>query len=173
MAYFFLPALVSAVVALAACLPWGATEPVQFALPLLTMAVIFYWTINRRDQMPTPLVFLFGLFTDLATAGPLGYWALNFLIAVTIAHYGIDRYADGRGWLTTLSFFAIAVSAVSAAGWLLSSLFFLRTMPARPLLQGGLIAIAAYPVISYLLTPINHLVGFAAHAYGLEKDDRR
>lgn len=161
---FLLPVLISFVVALAACLPWGAPVPVQIALPLLTMAVIFYWTVKRPGQLPAPLVFLIGLFTDLATAGPLGYWALNFLIAVAIASYGLDTYGDRRSWVVTTFFFAVAVLAVSTIGWLLSSLFFFRVMPVVPLVQGGLIAVAAYPVIAYLLMPFDRVVGYAALA---------
>ena len=165
------PALVSLMVALAACLPWGAPVPVEFALPLLTMAVIFFWTVRRSDQLPSPLVFAIGLFTDLASAGPLGYWALNFLIAVAIASHGIDKIADRRDPFAVVFGFAAAVTVVSLIGWLLSSLFFLRPMPVRPLLLGGVIAITAYPLITYLLAPLDRAVGHALHARGLAEDD--
>jgi rod shape-determining protein MreD len=167
-----LPALLSFVVALAACLPWGAPVPLQFALPLLTLAVIFYWTIEQPGLLPSPLVFLIGLFTDLATAGPLGYWALNYLIGVTIASYGLDRFAEGRGRIVTTAFFAVAVAVVSCVGWLLSSLFFLRPMPVEPLLEGGAIAIAAYQPITLLLLPIDRLVDPAVRALQLRGADQ-
>jgi len=169
--YVLLPALVSVLVALASCLPWGAPIPVEYALPMVSMAVIFYWTVKRPDQIPSPLVFLIGLFTDLATAGPLGFWALNFLIAVAIASHGLDHFADRREPIAVVIAFACAVIAVSIGGWLLSSLFFLRAMPFGPISIGALIAVVAYPAISYLFAPIDRAVGHALHADGLRKDD--
>ena len=170
-AYVVLPALISFIVALAACLPWGAPVPVEFALPLLTMAVIFFWTVKRREQLPSPLVFCIGLFTDLATAGPLGYWAFNFLVAVVIASYGLDYFANRRAPIAAFMFFAVTVVIVSMTGWSLSSLFFLRSVPVRPLLMGALIAVAAYPLITYLLAPVDRMVGHALQAAGLRQDD--
>jgi len=172
LANILLPVLITSIVALAACLPWGAPAPVQFALPLLTMAVIFYWAVKRRHQLPSPAVFLIGLFTDLATAGPLGYWALNFLIAVAVASYGIDRIDNRRSLLATTFAFALAVAAVSGIGWLLSSLFQLRALPAQSLTQGALIAVAAYPVVAYALGPVDRLVGYSESAASLRGMDR-
>lgn len=166
-----LPALVSLLVALAACLPWGAPIPVEFALPLMTMAVIYYWSVHRSDLVPSPFVFGIGLFTDLATSGPLGYWALNLLIAVAVANYGIDRIADRRDAFAVMAGFALTVTVVSSIGWLLSSLFFLRTMPVRPVLLGAIIAITAYPLVTYLLGPLDRAIGHVLHARGLAKDD--
>lgn len=172
LANLLLPVLVTCIVALAACLPWGAPAPVQFALPLLTMAVIFYWAVKRRHQLPSPVVFLIGLFTDLATAGPLGYWALNFLIAVAIASYCTDRIDSRRGLAATIVMFALAVVAVSIIGWLLSSLFQMRAVPAQSLVQGALTAVMAYPVIAYILGPIDRLVSYSGRAASLRGVDR-
>jgi rod shape-determining protein MreD len=167
MAYFLIPAAITLLVALGTCLPWGAPAPVQFALPLLTMAVIFYWSVNRRRQLPSPVVFFAGLFTDLATAGPLGYWALNFLISVAIASYGIGRFADRRSLVATTVMFAVSVAVVSAAGWLLSSLFLMRAMPYQSLAEGALIATAAYPALAYFLRPFDRMVDRAQRAANL------
>jgi len=170
-ALLFLPSLICFVVALAACLPWGAPLPVQFALPLLTMAVIFFWSVKRPDQLPSLIVFLIGLFTDLATAGPMGYWPLIFLLAAVIAGYGRERLALGGDLIATTILYSVAVCAVSFVGWSLSSLFFLRAMPVRPLIEGGAIAIVAYPVIAYLLLPVNRVVGQAVQAGGFRGSD--
>ena len=170
-AYVLLPGLITMLVALAACLPWGAPAPVAYALPLFTMAVIFYWTLNRRDLLPSPLVFALGVFTDLATAGPLGYWALNFLITLAIASYGPDRFGDRRDNVTAISLFAAAVVMVSVIGWALSSLFFLRPMPVRSLIMSSALAMLAYPLIAYLLSPLDRLTGYGLHGLRLRKDD--
>lgn len=172
-AYLLIPGLTSFLVALAACSPWGAPVPVQFALPLLTMAVIFYWTVRQPDLLPSPVVFILGLFTDIATAGPLGYWSLNYLIGLAIAAYGLGRFTEARGWIVATAFFAAAVFVVSAVGWLLSSLFLLRPMPVGPLLEGGGLAIAGYPFAILLLWPFDRLVDGAARLLRLQGADSR
>ncbi len=166
-----LPTLVSFLVALSACLPWGAPMPVQFALPLITMAVIFYWAINQPRQLPSPVVFLIGLFTDLATAGPLGFWALNYLIGYAIGSYAPNWNHDRRDGPAAMLFFTIAVILVSLLGWLLTSLFNLQLTAVRPMLLGGLIAVAAYPVVTYVLKPIERAVAMAVEAGLFRQDD--
>lgn len=171
LAPLILPSLVSLLVALSACLPWGAPMPVQFGLPLVALAVIFFWAVHRSPQLPSPVVFLIGLFTDLATAGPLGFWAFNYLAGYAIASYAPEWYRDRLNGTATWIFFSLAVALSSLLGWLLTSLFALQTTPVRPMLLGGVIAVAAYPVISLLLGPLERLVGRAAQAARFRQAD--
>jgi len=164
-----LPVLVSFGVALASCLPWGAPLVVQYAMPLLTMAVIFNWTMKRRELLPSPAIFLIGLFMDLATAGPLGYWALNFLIAMAVASYSPGRFAGQQP--AAMVMFAAAVATVTVFGWLLASLLAMRASPVGSFLLGGLLAVAAYPAVGYLLAPFDRAVGVALDAIGRGRDN--
>ena len=156
-----LPALISLLAAISASLPWGAPASVSLALPLMALSVIFYWGIHRGAQLPSPVVFAIGIVTDLATDGPMGFWALNFLMGYAIAYYGPRWNGERRQGLAVLALFGVAVATVSLLSWLLTSLFFLHAMPAGPLLTGAFGALVAYPVISFVLTPLDRAVGNA------------
>lgn len=167
----FYPVLVSLLAVISASLPWGAPVSVSLALPLIALGVIFFWSIHRPGQLPSPLVFLFGLLTDLATDGPLGFWALNFLVGYAIAVYGPVWNGGRREGVAELLLYATAVLAVSGLNWTLTSLFFLKTMPIRPLMIGGVVAFAAYPAISFVLTPLDRVVGQVLERISNPQDD--
>lgn len=161
-----LPALISFLAAVPGSLRWGASPQVSMVLPLLALAVIFFWALRRGSQLPSPLVFLIGLFTDLATDGPLGFWALNFLICYAVGAYGPGWIGQSRDGLGAIGLFACAMAIVTAIGWLLTSLFILQPTPILPALVGGGVAVAAFPVVSLLLGPADRLVGLAVRRAG-------
>ena len=170
-AYLLYPVTVSLIAVISASLPWGAPVSVALAMPLIALGVIFFWGIHRPGQLPSPLVFLFGLLTDLVTDGPLGFWAQNFLIGYAISVYGPLWNGGRREGGAALLLFAAAVLAVSGLSWVLTSLFFVKTTPVQPLVIGGVVAFAAYPAISFVLAPLDRAVGLALQRISNPQDD--
>ncbi len=170
-AYLLFPVLVSLIAVLSTSLPWGAPLSVSTALPLLALGVVFYWGIHRPRQLPAPAVFLFGLLTDLATDGPLGFWALNYLAGYAVAVYGPLWNGGRRAGAAGIVLFAVAVLVVTGLNWSLTSLFFLKPMPLRPLMIGAAVALFAYPVIGFVLAPIERAVGLALERVANPQDD--
>jgi len=170
-AYLLTPVAVSLIAVICASLPWGAPASIALALPLIALGVIFFWGLRRPGQLPSPLVFLFGLLTDLASDGPLGFWALNFLIGYAVAVYGPVWNGGRRDGVAALLLFAATLLLVSVLSWVLSSLFFLKAMPLRPLMIGGVVAFGAYPVISYVLAPLERAVGYTLERTSNAQDD--
>jgi rod shape-determining protein MreD len=170
-AYLLFPVLASLVAVISAALPWGAPMSVALALPLVAMGVIFYWGIHRPAQLPSPVVFVFGLLTDLATDGPLGFWALSFLVGYAIAVYGPAVNGGRREGPAALMLYAAAILAITGLNWSLTSLFFLKPMPLQPLLIGGAVALAVYPAIGFVLSPLERAVGLALQRLSTPQDD--
>ena len=52
-------------------------------IPSLGLISIFYWGIYRPDLMPGWAVFLLGLVQDLLSGGPVGIYALIYLLLAT------------------------------------------------------------------------------------------
>ena len=165
------PAVVSLIAVICASLPWGAPVSIALALPLIALGVIFFWSLHRPGQLPSPIVFLFGVLADLATDGPLGFWALNFLVGYAIAVYGPLGNGGRREGVAALLLFAATVFVVSGLSWVLTSLFFLKTMPIRPLMTGAVVAFFAYPAITFVLTPLDRAVGLALQRTSDPQDD--
>ena len=59
-------------------LPLGL-NPFKISLSIAIIP-IFYWSIYRPDLFPIFFVFVAGILYDLISGGPLGQWALIFLI---------------------------------------------------------------------------------------------
>ncbi len=51
-----------------------------FGLSFLPIAAIFYWPAKASYSWSLLAIFIFGLFYDMVSAGPLGVWALSFLV---------------------------------------------------------------------------------------------
>jgi uncharacterized membrane protein YccC len=75
------------VVTLAAMAPWGAPDGARFVMPLLPYMAAHVFLARGLGVVPSPVLFVAGLFVDLATHGPLGFWALIYLSAALVARH--------------------------------------------------------------------------------------
>ena len=96
------------------------------------------------------LTFLGGLSLDALTQGPLGYFALVYLMAYVMA--AMTPVSSNRlvSWLR----YAPALVVVLATAWLVSSLYMLRAQDVMGYIEAGAVAFCAFPVLSWLLQPL-------------------
>jgi rod shape-determining protein MreD len=138
---FLMPVASVAALTIVAILPWGLPTEDRFVLPLLPVVAIYYWTLDRDAWLPEWSVFLAGLLLDVLTQGPLGYWALVYLIAYTVA-----AYCSGLRTETTaerLAVFAAAIVAVTVFAWLAASAYFIAFLDGEPYARGAGVAVVA------------------------------
>lgn len=74
-------------------------------LPELTALILFYWMINRPQNVSIGTAFAVGLLVDVGTAAPLGQHALAYMFSgyliirnlrqITLYSYGIQAVAVG------------------------------------------------------------------------------
>ena len=105
--------------------------------------------------MPEWLVFLSGFATDVLTYGPLGYWALVYLlgyIAVVLLRQDGER-GEFAHWLE----FAATLAGLALAQWLIASLYLLGWSDWRPVALAAVACILGYPLLVALLRPIDRL----------------
>ena len=142
----FVPSLVLFLAVFIAAVPWALPAVAGFILPLLLIIFVFLLTIRRKRALPAVSVFAAGLLMDVLTAGPLGYWAIIFLLTHTLANYFAKRAWTGRFGKLCVAF-AMTALTISLFGWILASLYFLRLIDWQPMLIGGAVAIALFPVV--------------------------
>jgi len=141
------PSLFLFLAVVVAAVPWALPSRASFILPLLLIIIVYVLTLQRRTVLPSLSVFAAGLLMDILTAGPLGYWAIIFLLTHTLAAlYGRRDATPGFGMLW-LVFAAIAV-VTSISGWVLASLYFVRVIDWQPMLIGGAVAVALFPLVA-------------------------
>lgn len=148
----FLP-LMSALVAVTVdVLPLPSAAPGAVA-PLLTLAVLFYWTLWEPALMSPFSLFLVGLWFDLLAGMPPGHSATAFLGARLLL---VPSQPCLRAQPFAVIWFCSALSAalVEALRWLISVAWWGRLFAPTPLLDELLLTIAVYPAVSYLLSKL-------------------
>ncbi|MFT3730473.1 MAG: rod shape-determining protein MreD [Hyphomicrobium sp.] len=133
------PILSVAALTIVAVLPWGLPTDDRFVLPLLPIVAIIYWTLDRDAWLPEWAIFLAGLMLDALTQGPLGYWALVYLIAYVVAVYCSNIRVETTAG--QLGLFAGAIVAVTVFAWLAASIYFLELLAWEPYALGAAFAL--------------------------------
>jgi rod shape-determining protein MreD len=145
-----------------AVLPWGLPSEYRFFLPLLPVIAIHFWTLRHDAWIPEWLVFLAGLTIDILTLGPLGYWALIYLVAHLVATFSTPY--SGGGSLFRLALLAVALLAVAVTAWAVASLYFFSFADWRPYAKGATLAAIAAIVIVPILHALDAPEPGGAHA---------
>ena len=131
-------------------LPWGQTSSDGLAVAILPLIAVHFWSVRRPRRLPAPAVFLLGFLADVVGQGPIGFWALLYLIchAVSMKVCEASGLRDGiGGWLACG--FTIAIVAVFA--WGIGSLFSLSWFDAGRFVAAAALAIAVYPLAAVVL----------------------
>ena len=113
--------------------------------PIIPLVVVFFWSIYAPAYMPSLSVFFIGLLQDLLTGGPLGLWAVVYLVTQYIV-MSQREYFLGREQKVVWLGFALAAAAASLILWLVMSLMSGVLLP-----MGGLVAQMAATVLIYPL----------------------
>lgn len=149
------PSIVLFLAVVIAAVPWVLPAEASFILPLMLIIVIFVLTLMRKRKLPGPSVFAAGVLMDILTAGPLGYWAILFLLTYSVAvQYRARAVRPDFGMLWAV--FSGTALLAAGAGWALASLYFVRIIDWWPMAIGGLVAIVLFPLAAW---PLRHSLG--------------
>lgn len=149
-----LPALTVLAVTFASVLPWGIhlSMEFRFLLPLVPYMLIHAWVMDRPRLMPEWFVFAIGILVDVLTHGPLGYWALVYLVG--FAGAVLARNVARGGAMPRWASLAATLIVLGVVQWAVMSGFMLRRADWRPIAIATCVAIGCYPIIALLLTPL-------------------
>ena len=147
-ALLVLPFLAGFACMLLSFVPFSRILGAEFS-PAFGLIAVYYWAVQRPDVFPPYGVFAIGLFYDLLSAGPLGLWALVYLIV-----YGLTtaqrQLIIGRTFgLFWLGFFFSAVIA-GFLGWVLASLYFGLFLSPGPVLIQMAASVTLFPLFAKL-----------------------
>lgn len=148
-----IPAVTIILMTIMVALPWGVSSEHRFLLPLLPLIVIHYWTMRRPDVIADWWVFAAGLSLDILSHGPLGFWALIYLLGAASARLTSAMVEDGP--LIKWAIAAVTFAGLAAIGWCVSTLFYFEMVDWRPYLTATVIASLLYPMIGLVLRGLN------------------
>lgn len=130
-------------------LPFGQVGG-RFVTPALPLIPIYYWAIHRAEHIPPALIFASGLLLDFATAGPVGVWAVVFLII-----YAITLWLGGELAGLPMRFAWVAFAGVAliglVAGWFAHCLYNGGFVSLVPVILQALTTAVVFPVLIWPL----------------------
>ena len=115
--------------------------------PILPLAIVFFWSIYAPDFMPPPGVFLIGLSQDLLNGGPIGLWAMVYLVTQYVV-LSQRAYFLGREPKVVWIGFGFAAAAAGVMIWLIMSLLAGALLPVWGLIGQLAVTIAIYPAFN-------------------------
>lgn len=125
--------------------------------PIIPLVVVFFWSIYSPDHMPSPSVFFIGLLQDLLTGGPLGLWAVVYLVTQFIVS-SQRAYFLGREQKVVWLGFTLAAAGASLILWLVMSLMSGIMLPAMDLLIQIAATILIYPLFGAVFRELHSRV---------------
>lgn len=127
------------------------------ATPFFTLMAVYFWTLYRADLLPFPVVFAVGLLLDTLEGGPLGVSPLLLLLTHAVVLTQREQLAMRRFTVVWVGFLIVAAAA-AALQWGVVSLFYGMLVDVRAFLFQGVLTVAVYPVVSYLLARIQRML---------------
>ena len=118
--------------------------------PAFALMAVYHWTLYRPDLLPFVAVFAAGLLLDMLTGAPLGISSLVLLLAYALVLSPRQLLLGRRFTVVWLGFLALAAAA-AVLQWAVVSLFYGMLLDVRAFLFQGVLTVATYPVVSYLL----------------------
>jgi len=142
------PTLTVAIAILLTVLPYGFSRGI-FTTPAFALIPVFFWATYKPDLLPIPIVFLLGLGQDLVTAGPVGLWAVVFLITYSVTLWQSEQI-EGQPFRVQWLGFAAATAVGLVAGWFLASVYFSEFLQPLPILTQAVATTLVFPLVAWL-----------------------
>ena len=121
--------------------------------PAFALMAIYHWTLYRPDLLPFVAVFAVGLLLDMLTGAPLGISSLVLLLAYALVLSQREHLLMRRFSVVWVGFLAVTAAA-AVLQWAVVSLFYGMLLDVRAFLFQGVLTVATYPVVSYLLVRV-------------------
>ena len=123
-----------------------------FAVPLLPIAAISYWTLHIEPIPVAVIAFACGLIVDATTGGQMGYWALLYLVSHMVTALLANK--TPKSFVLTWLAFAVCLLTVSCLAWILASLLTGWFSQSATVFQPVLWVLLVYPILHLILFAI-------------------
>ena len=127
------------------------------ATPMLALIAVYHWTVFRPELLPSPAVFIIGLFLDLLSGGPVGINAVVLLLV-----YGVvlsqRRFLFGKSFAVVWIGFGVVGASATLVTFLVVSLYHFTPVAPQGFLFQYLLTLGLFPLISWMLLKWQRLV---------------
>jgi len=144
------PTLIGLFCVIATVLPYGAVGGFTFT-PIFPLAAIFFFVLTRPSQMTPVSVFAIGILQDLLTGGPVGLWALVYLLCYA-ATSAMRVLFVGRSAMAAWPGFLIVSLLAGLCIWVIASLLFGTPINVVPVVGQMMLTASLYPPLAWVFT---------------------
>lgn len=117
-------------------------------LPLIPLITLYIWAVRRPRYVSPWLLFIAGLLQDLLIGGPMGVWALAYLVAFAIAR---PREEEGGGEIGPMSIrFAVLTLIALVIAWAAGSVALGQPAATADVVTEGILTIILFPGFAFL-----------------------
>ena len=148
-----IPAASVAFFAVFAVLPWALPASARFVLPFFALIAIDYWSGRSEERLSAWVPFTAGLFVDVLSDGPLGFWPLIYLCGAMLGARS-HRASVPDAW-AHWPMFVLNAGALATAAWGVASVYNFVAVDWRPFAWGACCAGLAYPLLASVLRAID------------------
>ncbi|GGH02004.1 hypothetical protein GCM10007420_17740 [Glycocaulis albus] len=142
-------ALTLALSLLAVAAPLRLPEGQGFPAPFFPLIALFVWSVRHPHFVPPWLIFITGLFQDLLTGGPLGMWALSYLLAFAIARLRSTE-PSAREFILLIARFSVMTGIATLVAWIAGSLSIGQPADPTSLVTEAVITLIVFPAFCWL-----------------------
>lgn len=125
--------------------------------PLIPLVVVFFWSVYGPDYLPPASVFFIGVLQDLLTGGPLGLWAVVYLVTQFVV-LSQRSYFLGREQKVVWIGFAVVAAGASMILWLVMSLMSGALLPFFALAAQMAATVLIYPLFGMAFRQLHRRV---------------
>ncbi len=155
--FILLTLLGAALAVLFQALPFGTFNDIPLA-PVVALIALFYWAVYVPEVCPTWVAFLTGLFQDVVSGGPLGLWALVYVIVYRAVLQNRLLFI-GRAAYSGWAGFAMAAILTTALAWAVGSLYFGQPLSPTPILGQMMVTVLCYPIFAKVMLRLGRFFG--------------
>lgn len=122
-------------------------------MPLFPLMAIYFWSMTRPTLMPFVAIFLIGLFQDFLTGGPVGLWALTYLLTMAVLSTQTD-IITGRGRSALWAGFVLTVILATVLVWVFARIALGADPAGGRLGMEMLFTVLTYPLAGRVFTMV-------------------
>jgi len=127
------------------------------ATPMLALIAVYHWTVFRPELLPSPAVFVIGLFLDLLSGGPAG---INTVVLLLV--YGVvlsqRRFLFGKSFAVVWIGFGVVGASATLITFFVISLYHLAPVVPEGFFFQYLLTLGLFPLVSWMLLKWQRLV---------------
>jgi len=141
--------LTLAVSLLAVAAPLRLPEGQGFPAPLFPLIALFVWSVRYPRFVPPWVIFVVGILQDLLTGGPLGMWAISYLLAFAIARLRTTE-PSAREFILLVARSSLMTGIATLVAWVAGSLSIGQPADPTSLVTEGVITLIVFPAFCWL-----------------------